>query len=163
MQEMFNMSCVRRPKTKVREWSSSVAAGAKRAVGLCRRGLQNTLQTLGVKSAYMSIFGLGADIDTSDKGLEEAFASVDANGNGLISRSEMSKYITKVCGDAKAKDGEVSVSLHMMKAADLDGDGAVSLGEFKRIMRLAAGVCPECHSKLTEGQTACMNCGYSYE
>ena len=83
----------------------------------------------------------------SDDSLEKLFMDIDENGSGDISREEMQEAITKVFGEVEEK-----IINDMMTATDTDGDGEISLEEFKQIMR--AG--PEklgALSKVVEGMT----------
>ena len=67
--------------------------------------------------------------DYSDTDLLQAFKVVDADANGSIDRSELAKAI-------KAVDPGVSEETidSMVKFADANEDGKVSLVEFKKIM-----------------------------
>jgi calcium-binding protein CML len=60
--------------------------------------------------------------------MERVFRKFDANGDGRISRSELSALFASV-GHA-ATDEEVG---RMMEEADADGDGFISLAEFAAI------------------------------
>ena len=66
----------------------------------------------------------------TDESLERLFNDIDRNGGGEIDRAEMSGAIEKLFG--KLEDEMVN---QMMSAADTDGDGEISIREFKIIMR----------------------------
>ncbi len=75
--------------------------------------------------------GLAEDPDSpSDETLERLFHDIDENGSGEIDRREMQEAIAKVFGKL-----EPHVVDEMMKAADTDGDGDISMEEYKIIMR----------------------------
>ena len=78
----------------------------------------------------------GSTMDKSDEGLEAAFAKVDEDSSGQISDAEMRGYIVSMF------DGTIDEETitQMLKAADADGDGEVSLDEFKTIMRAGPDV-----------------------
>ena len=99
--------------------------------------LEATLKTLGGKAAFQQVFA--STIDKSDAGLEKAFQQVDTNANGQISAAEMSAHIASVYGSGL----DESITAEMLKAADTDGNGEVSLDEFKTIMRLGPNVKPK--------------------
>lgn len=78
--------------------------------------------------------GFGVNVDTSDEGLEKLFKELDADGSGNISKEEMTKAIEKLYAGSSQKLDEKFID-QMMTAADTDGDGEISLDEFKVIMR----------------------------
>ena len=81
--------------------------------------------------------------DKSDEGLAKAFEKVDADSSGKLSAAEMSAHIASVYGGAM----DESITTEMLKAADTDGDGEVSLDEFKTIMRAGPDVKPKAAAK----------------
>ena len=91
--------------------------------------VEGVFEELGVTAGFQRIFG--SNVDTSDEGLEKAFKMVDTDGSGKISSGEMRAYIFGVYG-MNLDEGKVS---EMMKAADTNRDGEVSLDEFKVMMR----------------------------
>jgi len=95
--------------------------------------LDKTFDTFGVNIGFQNVMsGIGgADVDLSDEGLKKLFKSLDADGSGNISKTEMTEAITKAYG----KPLEPKMVDEMMKAADTDNDGEISLDEFKIIMR----------------------------
>merc|ERR1719352_1713104 len=114
------------------------AKGAANKVGDVGKGaLEATLKTLGGAAAFQSVFG--ADIDKSDAGLEKAFKAVDKDSSGNISAKEMNEHIVKVYGS----EMDPSIVKEMFKVADTDGDGEVSLDEFKTIMRAGPDTKPK--------------------
>jgi hypothetical protein len=97
--------------------------------------LEATLKTHGAKVAFKQVFDTA--IDKSDEGLAKAFKKVDADSSGNVSAAEMSAHIASVYGAM-----DESITTEMLKAADTDGDGEVSLDEFKTIMRAGPDVKP---------------------
>merc|ERR1712204_132377 len=87
------------------------------------------------EAAFQQVFASSL-VDKSDEGLAAAFAKVDADSSGNISATEMSAHIASVYGGAM----DESITTEMLKAADTDGDGEVSLDEFKTIMRAGPDV-----------------------
>ena len=73
-----------------------------------------------------------ADIDKSDEGLLAVFETVDTDGSGKISASEMAAYVQKI------SVGDEASLASMMQKMDANGDGEIDLAEFKAILR--AGV-----------------------
>ena len=108
--------------------------GAKRVGDVGKGALEATLKTLGGKAAFQQVFA--STIDKSDAGLEKAFKQVDTDASGQISAAEMSAHIASVYGSGL----DESITAEMLKAADTDGDGEVSLDEFKTIMRAGPDV-----------------------
>jgi len=78
--------------------------------------------------------GFGVNVDTSDEGLAKLHKELDADGSGNISKEEMTKAIEKLYAGSSQKLDEKFID-QMMAAADTDGDGEISLEEFKVIMR----------------------------
>jgi hypothetical protein len=111
--------------------------GAKRVGDVGKGALEATLKTLGGKAAFQQVFA--STIDKSDAGLEKAFKQVDTDASGQISAAEMSAHIASVYGSGL----DESITAEMLKAADTDGDGEVSLDEFKTIMRAGPDVKPK--------------------
>ena len=111
--------------------------GAKRVGDVGKGALEATLKTLGGKAAFQQVFA--STIDKSDAGLERAFKQVDTDASGQISAAEMSAHIASVYGSGL----DESITAEMLKAADTDGDGEVSLDEFKTIMRAGPDVKPK--------------------
>ena len=91
-----------------------------------------TLKAPGGKAAFQEVF---ASIDTSDEGLAKAFKKVDVDSSGYISAAEISAHIASVYGAM-----DESITTKMLKAADTDGDGEISLDEFKTVMRAGPDV-----------------------
>merc|ERR1711935_289515 len=91
--------------------------------------LEATLKALGGKALFEQVFA--STVDKSDEGLTKAFETVDVDSSGNISAKEMSAHIASVYGGAM----DESITTEMFKAADTDGDGEISLAEFKTIMR----------------------------
>ena len=85
----------------------------------------------------------GESLDKSDDGLETLFREMDADGSGKISHDEMFSALSEKYG----RDLEQSVIVQMMAAADTDGDGEISIDEFKAIMRAEQQVAPELDSE----------------
>ena len=110
--------------------------GAKKVGDVGKGALEATLKTLGGKAAFQQVFA--SAIDKSDEGLAKAFKKVDVDSSGNISAAEMSAHIASVYGGAM----DESITTEMLKAADTDGDGEVSLDEFKAIMRAGPDVKP---------------------
>jgi len=63
---------------------------------------------------------------------------VDTDASGQISAAEIRAHIASVYGSGL----DESIAAEMLKAADTDGDGEVSLDEFKTIMRAGPDVKP---------------------
>ena len=88
----------------------------------------DTFKNLGAAAGFQAAMGVA---DKSDKGLEKAFKSVDADGSGKISDAEMKAHIKKTYGEAL----DEKMVKEMMTKADTNKDGEVDLEEFKVIMR----------------------------
>ena len=95
--------------------------------------LEATLKTHGGKVAFKQVFDTA--IDKSDEGLAKAFKKVDVDSSGYISAAEISAHIASVYGPM-----DESITTKMLEAADTDGDGEVSLDEFKTVMRAGPDV-----------------------
>ena len=69
-----------------------------------------------------------------DKYLKSLFRSLDRNNNGLISIHEIRYIVThsSKAGEEKISEDEIEL---IMKEADTDGDGLISLEEFLTIMK----------------------------
>jgi len=94
-------------------------------------GIEMTFETLGVSAGFQAVMkGLG-ELDTSDAGLEKLFKEIDHDGSGQISEKEMQEAIFKMYG----QDLDAGLLSKMMKAADTDNNGEISIDEFKVIMR----------------------------
>ena len=78
-----------------------------------------------------SSFVADSSVDKSDAALAAQFAAVDTNNSGQIDREELTVAIQKIYG----KNTEMVIIDEMLAAGDADGDGEVSLEEFKTIMR----------------------------
>ena len=63
---------------------------------------------------------------------------MDTDASGKISAAEIRAHIASVSGSGL----DESIAAEMLKAADTDGDGEVSLDEFKTIMRAGPDVKP---------------------
>jgi hypothetical protein len=81
------------------------------------------------RAAGYNELGEGDD-GPSDESLEKLFKELDANGSGDVSRDEVEGAIFKLFGKVEQKVVE-----EMMAAADTDGDGEISVDEFKKVMR----------------------------
>ena len=114
---------------------------ATKAGDVGKGALEATLKTLGGKAAFQQVFA--STVDKSDEGLAKAFKKVDVDSSGNISAAEMSAHIAAVYGGAM----DESITTEMLKAADTDGDGEVSLDEFKTIMRAGPDVKPKASAK----------------
>ncbi len=68
--------------------------------------------------------------EDEDKYLKYLFSSLDRNNNGLISLHEIKFIVTHSGEDISDRDIEI-----IMKEADTDGDGLISLEEFMTIMK----------------------------
>jgi len=101
--------------------------------------LEATLKALGGKALFEQVFA--STIDKSDEGLTKAFEKVDVDSSGNISAKEMSAHIASVYGGYPPPN-LVSITTNMFKAADTDGDGEISLEEFKTIMRAGPDTAP---------------------
>jgi len=110
--------------------ASKVGEGGKAA-------FEATLKALSGAAQFQAVFS--STIDKSDEGLKKAFDGVDADSSGQISAKEMSDYIAKVYGGPL----DESITKEMFKAADTDGDGEISLDEFKTIMRAGPDTKPD--------------------
>jgi calmodulin len=64
-----------------------------------------------------------------DEELRQAFKVFDADGNGTISKVEL-KRVMDMLGE-KLNDAQID---EMMKEADINGDGEIDFGEFKKMM-----------------------------
>lgn len=64
----------------------------------------------------------------SDKRLEQAFKMFDKDNDGMISAKEIKNVL--------GKDAEISIDIwkNIIQEVDINGDGQVSLEEFKKIM-----------------------------
>ena len=102
------------------------AVGGVAAGGI--KGVGDTFKNLGAAAGFQAAMGVA---DKSDKGLEKAFKSVDADGSGKISDAEMKAHIKKTYGEAL----DDKMVKEMMAKADTNKDGEVDLEEFKVIMR----------------------------
>ena len=69
-----------------------------------------------------------------DKYLKSLFRSLDRNNNGLISIHEIRYIVTHPSKAGQEKISEEEIEL-IMKEADTDGDGLISLEEFLTIMK----------------------------
>lgn len=83
---------------------------------------------LGNVAAFQAIF---TGVDKSDAGLAKAFANVDADSSGKISKIEMRAHIVSTYGGPL----DEAMFKEMFTSADTDSDGKLSLEEFKAIMR----------------------------
>ena len=72
--------------------------------------------------------------EDEDKYLKSLFRSLDRNNNGLISIHEIRYIVThsSKAGEEKISEDEIEL---IMKEADTDGDGLISLEEFLTIMK----------------------------
>ena len=68
--------------------------------------------------------------EDEDKHLKSLFMTLDRNQNGLISIHEIRYIVTHSSEDISESDIEI-----IMKEADTDGDGLISLEEFMTIMK----------------------------
>ena len=68
--------------------------------------------------------------EDEDKYLKSLFSSLDPDNNGLISIREIKYIVTHSNENISEKDFEI-----IMKEADTDGDGLISLDEFMTIMK----------------------------
>ena len=68
--------------------------------------------------------------EDEDRHLKNLFSSLDRNNNGLISIHEIRYIVTHSSENISEKDIET-----IMKEADTDGDGLISLEEFMTIMK----------------------------
>lgn len=64
-----------------------------------------------------------------DEELLQAFKIFDADGNGTISKDEL-KRVMDMLGE-KLSESQID---EMMKEADINGDGEIDFGEFKKMM-----------------------------
>ena len=96
------------------------------------RAANNALEALSGAATFQQVF---ASIDKSDEGLAKAFKKVDVDSSGYISAAEISAHIASVYGPM-----DESITTKMLEAADTDGDGEVSLDEFKTVMRAGPDV-----------------------
>lgn len=71
---------------------------------------------------------LAKTIRETDAKVLEAFDDYDIDKNGTISPNELREILTKVMGN-KISSKQIE---NMIKAVDLDGDGKLSINEFKR-------------------------------
>jgi calcium-binding protein CML len=62
---------------------------------------------------------------------DEAFAVLDTDGDGFLTADEIAAALRR--GGDRVSDAEIA---RIVAAADADGDGRVSLGEFRRILGL---------------------------
>jgi Ca2+-binding EF-hand superfamily protein len=96
-----------------------------------RAGLTDNLPSLDDLNPFKGFKSVFGGVDLSDKGLEDAFKSLDTDGSGRCSDAELEAYIRQV---HKKKLGPEAIAT-MMAEADTDKDGEVDLEEFKLIMR----------------------------
>ena len=68
--------------------------------------------------------------EDEDEYLKSLFSSLDPDNNGLISIREIKYIVTHSNENISEKDFEI-----IMKEADTDGDGLISLDEFMTIMK----------------------------
>lgn len=87
------------------------------------------VDSVGMSGVFQSIFGKGT-IDTTDAGLEKLFSSIDKDASGTLTTTEMELAIMKMYGEV-----DEALVQKMMKSADTNQDGVLSLAEFKTIMR----------------------------
>lgn len=73
----------------------------------------------------------GKDEDDDDMELREAFEIFDGNGDGVITKEELSGVLISMGLNQGEKDENCRV---MIQNVDLDGDGKVSFDEFKKMM-----------------------------
>ncbi|KAI3873983.1 hypothetical protein MKW98_001632 [Papaver atlanticum] len=69
------------------------------------------------------------DSEKQTQDIEDAFAIVDTNGDGSISPSELQKLL-RTLGD----ESSISDCKKIIQNFDCDGDGLISLEEFKKMM-----------------------------
>ena len=110
-------------------------------------GAKELVITTVVKDAWASLL----ELDTWDKdgagleaGVRAKFAELDRNGDGKISAKELEQFLERWHTEHALDASDVSAKLltHLMKIVDLDGDGAISMGE---LLGLARGACHEPH------------------
>jgi len=128
------MSKVSRENVALVAWEALREAGTPfvRLLRAANDALEATLKALGGKAAFQQAF---ASIDKSDEGLAKAFKKVDVDSSGYISAAEISAHVASVYGPM-----DESITTKMLKAADTDGDGEISLDEFKTVMRAGPDV-----------------------
>ena len=68
-------------------------------------------------------------VDTQEE-IAEAFRIFDKDGNGFISAQELANVMTSL--GERLTEAEIN---EMIKEADLDQDGQISLDEFKQLMQ----------------------------
>lgn len=115
------------------EGTKAVTNTVGSGVGFVTSGVSDAVEKLGAAAGFQTMMGgiFGGEIDKTDEGLAKLFASVDTDGSGKISETEMKEAVAKAYG----KELEEDVFKKMMSAADTDGDGEIDLEEFKVIMR----------------------------
>ena len=130
------MSKVSRENVALVAWEALREAGTPfvRLLRAANDALEATLKALGGKAAFQQAFA-SMSIDKSDEGLAKAFKKVDVDSSGYISAAEISAHVASVYGPM-----DESITTKMLKAADTDGDGEISLDEFKTVMRAGPGV-----------------------
>ena len=71
------------------------------------------------------------------------FGELDRNGDGKISAEELERYLEHWHAEHASGDSTVSAKLltHLIKIVDLDGDGAISMGELVGLARASAVAC----------------------
>jgi hypothetical protein len=127
---------------------NSTVAVADGITDVAMVGVNKSFTYLGVEAGFQSVMGeFGVGVDASDEGLEKLFKSLDADASGNISKDELATAITqlykKALDDALIDD--------MMKTADTDNDGEISLEEFKVIMRAGPRTTPTLNPKHIRG------------
>merc|ERR1719350_1695367 len=70
----------------------------------------------------------------SDTEVEDTFKYFDKNDDGFISPEELSEVLAELESLGQCKNSDLPGAIAIIKEVDIDGDGKISLDEFKKVM-----------------------------
>ena len=72
-----------------------------------------------------------------------AFRAYDTDGDGFVSEAELEAGMRRMVGAGMAEDQLAAIAAHTLAEHDLDGDGRLSLAEFRTLVSPTMGEAPK--------------------
>lgn len=106
-------------------------AVADTAEALSPKGVNDMIGSIGSSLGYYGLSQTQSSTTSLSQTEEKLFANIDSDGNGSISKSELTNFLDKVSGASGTTQPSDSAVSSLFTSMDSSGGGSISLSEFQ--------------------------------